>query len=198
MLKIDLEKDILTNGELLETGARFQITPSGYKSYLIKRNYGLASDSLNYTTVNGYCYAIERIQRQERVSFRELFDRSADFAYLYGLNGPQRELGDTSKGTWRNALNRLYEFKQYIEICEKKDKKPEKQPVGVCTNTPIKVGMTVRHQPSLCTQKSHGLGTVVKVNETNKTFDICFREEEDCDPISFEFKAIGKVIIIVD
>ena len=32
----------------------------------------------------------------------------------YGINGIKKEKGDTGNGTWRNALNRLRDFRDFI------------------------------------------------------------------------------------
>ena len=128
MFKKDPSKEILTNLQLFETGKTYSKTLKDYKVYLFDRNYGLLSDTGNATTVDGYVYAIERIQKAEGCSFEELVDKASHYAYLYGTSGPKRAEGNTSRGTWRNALNRLEEFMRYLKLIHPTTK-PNPNPV---------------------------------------------------------------------
>ena len=187
MIKVKPEKGILTNGELYLTGVKFSASLEHYRLYLFARNYGVFSESGNSTTVDGYCYAIKRIMEEEGVTFEELYDKADYYVNIYGTEGPKRKLGDTSRGTWRNALNRFLEFKQYIDLCERK-KNPTQPPVY--PNISIEEGELVEHHPAP-TQNNKGQGRVTEVNQEKGMVKIAFESGESW----FSFDAVKNGLI---
>ena len=194
MARLNNEKGILTNSELLETGEKFSIALQGYELYLIKKNYGVISDTLHSSTARNYAYAIERVMREEGLSFVKLYERAAEFEYTYGTEGPKRKLGDTSKGTWRNAIKQLHEFKKYNELREKKDS-PYVKPAPVCT-VALEVGSRVEHK-TIKTLPSRGKGTVVALDAARGCFTVKF--DSLSEEIGYTYDAFenGRLILIV-
>lgn len=62
-------------------------------------------------TVNAYLSAIRQICQIERISFCELYRNIDAFVLQYRIGGKKEDLGERGHGTWRNALNRLQDFK---------------------------------------------------------------------------------------
>lgn len=106
----------LSNSELKAKGHTYNFDIGGYYKYLYDRGYSFKSDNGAATTCDGYTNAIIAICAQERYDFNELCYNIDRLVVNYGLEGVKKELGEKQKGTWRNALNRLQEFVQYINL----------------------------------------------------------------------------------
>lgn len=105
--------DILSNHQL--EGQIFKTDLSGYGMYLMKRNYGVYTEKGTESTTMSYVRSIVRIAERENMSFNEMMKDIKKLVNDYGLEGSKREIGNIGNGTWRNALNRLEEFKVYIK-----------------------------------------------------------------------------------
>ena len=105
---------ILENQQL--GGQRFNIDLSGYGLYLKARNYGVFTKQRKESTTMAYVRAVVRICQDEKMSFEELLQEIEQFVKIYGLNGAKKDKGQIRNGTWRNALNRLQDFNEYIKI----------------------------------------------------------------------------------
>lgn len=98
---------ILENQQL--GGKRFSVDLSGYILYLEARNYRV-------NTRKAYVRAIESICKDEKVSFMELLRKIDQYVKIYGRDGAKKDEGENGHATWRNALNRLQDFDEYIKI----------------------------------------------------------------------------------
>ena len=80
------------------------------------RNSGIFTKQGTESTTMAYVRAVVRICQDEKVSFEELLQEIDQFVKIYGLNGAKKDKGQIGNGTWRNALNRLQDFNEYIKI----------------------------------------------------------------------------------
>ncbi len=92
----------LSNENLV--GQSFEDTITGFKEYLKARGYN------PYSYVSG----INAVIREEGLTFEEVKLHIDRLVLEYGINGIKKEKGDTGNGTWRNALNRLRDFRDFI------------------------------------------------------------------------------------
>ena len=92
----------LSNENLV--GQSFEDSITGFKDYLKSRGYN------PYSYVSG----INAVIREEGLTFKELELHIDRLVLEYGINGIKKEKGDTGNGTWRNALNRLRDFRNFI------------------------------------------------------------------------------------
>lgn len=105
---------ILENQQL--GGQKFRIDLVGYGLYLMARNYGVYTQQGTESTTMSYVRAIINICKNEDISFDRLLQDINRFVKIYGLTGTKKDKGQTGNGTWRNALNRLQEFNEYINF----------------------------------------------------------------------------------
>lgn len=94
---------------------RFNVNYDGYRAYLIKRGYAVNTFKGTKSTVYSYEIALMKIAEIENMSFGDMFRDVNKLVTEYGLNGCKSELGQNGHGTWRNALNRLKDFKDYVK-----------------------------------------------------------------------------------
>ena len=64
-------------------------------------------------TADSYVSAIRQICQMENISRCELYNDINIYVLQYKIGGKKENLGERGHGTWRNALNRLQDFKNY-------------------------------------------------------------------------------------
>lgn len=109
-----IHKGILSNKEL--NNIIFDVSYDGYREYLIERKYNEYTDKGLKSTAWSYTNALTCIAEEEGLSFIGLLNCADKLAIEYGLHGEKYYLGEIGKGTWRNALNRLKEFAEYVNF----------------------------------------------------------------------------------
>lgn len=58
-------------------------------------------------------YLLRQICQMENISRCELYNDINIYVLQYKIGGKKENLGERGHGTWRNALNRLQDFKNY-------------------------------------------------------------------------------------
>lgn len=91
----------LTNDQL--KSQPFDDNLNGFKEYLIARGYGAS-----------YSSAIKAITSSESLSFKHLLDEIDTLVKEYGPSGAKANMGNKNNGGWRNALNRMQDFRNYL------------------------------------------------------------------------------------
>lgn len=97
----------------------FNIDEKGFLLYLGLRGYKLETNKYTKSTTFGYHYAIKKVCDLEKVNFAELVENIEKFCKDYSQTGRNSEIGNIGNGTVRNSLNRLKEFKEYIDTYQK-------------------------------------------------------------------------------
>lgn len=76
---------------------------NNFRCFLVQRGY---SDN----TISSYLSALKSICGIESMTFDMLFNNIDKYAHMYDREGSKNYLGQRGHGTWRNALNRLFDY----------------------------------------------------------------------------------------
>jgi len=82
---------------------------NNFRCFLVQRGY---SDN----TISSYLSALKSICGIESITFDTLFNDIDKYAHMYDREGSKNYLGQRGHGTWRNALNRLFDYYYSVEI----------------------------------------------------------------------------------
>jgi len=81
-----------------------------FEDYLIKKGYSVKTPSGNPSTVYAYIKSIDRICKDEHITWDVLYERIGDIVRQYDKGGAKESFGSKSNKTWINALKRFQDY----------------------------------------------------------------------------------------
>lgn len=84
-----------------------------FEEYLIKKGYRQVTGSGNPSTVYDYCRRVDRVAKEENLTWEEMAEKIDDVLPCYDEGGIRQETGRKSHGAVINALRRFSEFAKH-------------------------------------------------------------------------------------